>query len=114
MLGRPSRLARLGDQILVSLRSDASLAVLEEQNGTLVETQRVETGAEPLGMVARPDGTRVYVALWSENVVQELDANLTELRRFPVPGHPSWLAYIPLAKPCLWGRPMKGGCFGWI
>jgi hypothetical protein len=39
--GRPSRLARLGDQIVVSLRSDASLAVLEAQNGSLVETQRM-------------------------------------------------------------------------
>lgn len=91
----PSRIARLGDRLVVSLRGERALVVLEDQGGALVEVDRVDTGAEPLGLVVSADGSRVYVALHGQDTVEELDASLTPLRSLPVAGHPSWLALHP-------------------
>ncbi|MCB9795562.1 MAG: hypothetical protein H6741_22905 [Alphaproteobacteria bacterium] len=94
--GEPTRVARQGDRFLVTLRSERSLAVLEDLDGapSLVET--VQLGAEPFGVVAAEDGSRVYVSLSQEHAVVELDGESLEvLRRFDVPDEPRWMALEP-------------------
>lgn len=94
----PSRVTRRGDELLVTLRGERAIVVLEDQRGTLVEVDRVATGAEPLGIVVSPDGDRVYVALYGQDEVHELDADLTLVRSLAVRGQPSWLAVHPSGR----------------
>lgn len=93
----PTRVTRAKGRVYVSLRAERGVAVLEERDGGLVMVDRIETGAEPVGLIANEAGTRLYVAASTQNVVQEFD--LTEggalLREFVVPGSPMWLALHP-------------------
>ncbi len=92
----PQRVARAGDKVFVTLRGERALAVLTDAGGKLSVDQKIDVGAEPLGVVAREDGTRIYVALSQEEAVVELDgSSFAEVRRFPVAGHPSFLALHP-------------------
>ena len=90
--GEPSRIAVVGDRLLVTLRAERGIAVLQDNDGRLTLLDRVETGAEPLGIVVSADGVRVYVALSTQDEVHELDSDLSFVRAIPVPGRPSWLA----------------------
>lgn len=111
--GRPSRVARVGNRVLVTLRAERAIVVLEEDGDGLTQVDRVATGAEPLGIVANADGTRVYVALWAQDEVIELDGDLNEIRRFFVEGHPSWLALHPSGRALYVGATL-GGEVSWI
>ncbi len=94
--GQPERIARSGNRVFVTLRAEGAVAVLRDEGGKLSFEERIEVGAEPVGIVAREDGSRVYVALSQENAVVELDGeSLAELQRWSVPGQPSWLALHP-------------------
>lgn len=92
----PTRIARAAGRVYVTLRGERGIAVLAEQGGGLVMVGRIDTGAEPVGIVAREDGSKVYVALSQEDRVDEIDtASGTVSRSFAVDGHPSWLALHP-------------------
>lgn len=92
----PSRITRVGERLFVTLRAERAIVVLSDKNGTLTLEHRIETGAEPVGIVAREDGSRLYVALSSQNEVQELDGETFEvLRQFSIGGQPTWLALHP-------------------
>lgn len=111
--GEPTRMVRVEGRILVTLRAERAIAVLEDRDGALTLVDRVETGAEPLGIVASADGERVYVALWGQDEVHELDGDLGLLRSFAVPGHPSWLALHPGGEALYVGCGI-GGALTWI
>lgn len=94
--GRPERIARAGDKVFVTLRAERSLVVLQDKGGALSVVSTFDVGAEPVGVVAREDGARVYVALSQEDAVVELDGeSFAEVRRWSVAGQPSWLALHP-------------------
>ncbi len=109
----PTRVARLDDRLLVTLRGARAIAVLDVRDGALVEVDRVATGAEPLGIAVSPDGSRVYVALQGQDEVHELDADLGLLRTFLVPGRPSWLAVHPSGE-TLYVASALGGALTWF
>lgn len=110
----PSRLARAKGKVYVTLRAERGIAVLEERDGALVMTGRLDTGAEPVGIVAREDGTRLYVALSTENAVVELDpATGAVMRTFQVDGAPAWLALHPSGD-TLYAGSQYGGGLSWI
>lgn len=106
--GEPTRLARVGDRILATLRAERSIAVIEDRGGALALAESAATGTEPLGIVASADGGRVYVALSTQDEVHELDAELAVVRRFTVPGRPSWLALHPSAEALYVGSAVGG------
>ncbi len=90
---RPTRLARVGDEYLVTMRGDREVAVLDAD---LEVVDRIATGTEPVGVVAAEDGSRFWVAASTQGVVQEFDATTRELlRTFSVDGEPRWLALHP-------------------
>lgn len=110
----PTRIARAGDRLFVTLRAERAVAILEDRGGELVAVGRVEVGAEPYGIVAREDGAKVYVALSAEDAVVELDARaLAVTRTFDVAGHPSWLALHPSGR-ALYVGAGNGGGISWI
>lgn len=89
----PTRLARAESDLYVTLRGDRSVLRLDEDLNILASHH---VGAEPYGIVARPDGTRVYVTVSQQNEVLELDGQtLDVLARIPVPGEPRYLAITP-------------------
>src|SRR5438132_1273474 len=45
----PSRIARAGTRVYVTLRNERSVAVLDEKTGDLQDVGRIKTGAEPFG-----------------------------------------------------------------
>lgn len=92
--GTPTRLAPLvPDRLVVSLRSARSLALVRVGEDTMELERTVAVGAEPFGVVARQDATRVYVAVSQEDAVLELDGGSLEvLRSWVVEGQPRWLA----------------------
>jgi hypothetical protein len=91
----PARLTGWKGRLLATVRGERALVVLEDQGGELVEVDRVEVGAEPLGVVATADGERVFVALHAHDAVLELDGELDVVRTLPAAGRPSWLALHP-------------------
>jgi DNA-binding beta-propeller fold protein YncE len=95
--GEPTRMIRLGDELWVTLRAERSVAVLDISGaGAPVETARFKVGAEPYGIAATSDGSRVYVALSQQDQVVELDgATKQELRRWDVMNDPRWLTVHP-------------------
>ena len=110
----PSRLARSGSRVFVTLRGERSIAVLEDSSDGLVLKKKVSTGAEPIGIVAGENGTRVFVALSLEDEVHELDGtSLKVLRKWTVPGQPSWLALHPSGRSLFVGSAI-GGHLTWI
>lgn len=105
----PTRLARAGDRVFVTLRASRSVGVLEDRGGTLVRVDTLEVGAEPYGIVAREDGEKLYVALSAEDKVAEIDAaTLAVTRTFDVGGQPAFVALHPSGKALYVGSSMGG------
>lgn len=112
--GEPTRIARFGDKMAVTLRSERSLAVLRDNGGTLELEATVTLGAEPYGVVASEAGDRLYVALSQQDEVVELDAStLAVLRTFPVPNEPKFLALTPGGESLFVSSAMRGR-LSWI
>jgi DNA-binding beta-propeller fold protein YncE len=99
--------------VLVTLRAARSVAVLGWTGTAIEEVDRVEVGTEPVGIVAREDGERVWVALSTDEAVVELDRDLQPLRRLPVAGRPTWLAVHPSGRTLYVGEVVGGAlhCF---
>jgi YVTN family beta-propeller protein len=94
--GEPTRISAVGDELWVTLRSDRSVAILRTTSTLPEERERIKVGAEPYGIVASEDGSKVYVALSQEDAVVEIDAATREVtRRFEVGNDPRWLALHP-------------------
>lgn len=94
--GRPTRLARAGDRVFVTLRGRRALATLTDTGVGLELDDLVTLGHEPYGVVASEDGARVYVASAMSGRVDELDAGTLEvLRSWSVADEPRWLALHP-------------------
>jgi DNA-binding beta-propeller fold protein YncE/mono/diheme cytochrome c family protein len=91
----PGRLARAGDRVWVTLPAERGIAVVEDVSGHLSLRGTLPTGAEPLGIAVTADGERLYVAASTAGEVEELDADGTLLRSWPIDGQPSWLALSP-------------------
>jgi DNA-binding beta-propeller fold protein YncE len=102
----PTRIARAGDRVFVTLRGERAVAVFNE-NGTELELEtKIEVGAEPFGVVANEKGDRIYVASSLSYRVDEIDAEgLTILRSFPIDAEPRWLALHPSEKVLYVGSP---------
>ena len=108
----PTRIAQAGDSLIVSLRNERALAVIDELTFTVRE--RIPTGAEPYGVVATEDGSRFYVAVSMSGVVEEYDtASLQKLRSWPIDGEPRWLALHPNTQSLYVGSAF-GGLVHWI
>ncbi|MCK6544300.1 c-type cytochrome [Myxococcota bacterium] len=108
----PTRLARAAGRIFVTLRGERAVAVFDERS---LELQRkIDVGAEPVGIVARHDGTRVYVASSLSHRIDELDAESFEvLRTWDVGAEPRWLAIHPRGRMLYVGLAF-GDAWAWI
>jgi len=107
--GEPTRLARIGDRIFASLRTERCIVELTETANGLKVGRRVDVGAEPYGLVASEDGTRLYVAVSMGGEVKELDGQSLEvLRVWKVEGEPRWLALHPSGQALYVGGAMQG------
>jgi DNA-binding beta-propeller fold protein YncE len=105
----PVRLARAGEHLFVTLRHERAVVVLKDTGGALEIVDRIATGAEPYGIVAGEDGTRLYVAASLSNRVEEIDAQSFErLRTFSVADQPRWLALHPNDSVLYVGSAMRG------
>lgn len=94
----PTRLARIdGDRIVVTLRGERAVAILNEDgDGTLRLDRKITVGAEPYGVVASPDGDHLYVASSLSGRVDEFETDaFTLTRSWAVPDEPRWLAIHP-------------------
>ncbi len=93
----PSRIAVHADRVYVSLRGERRVVVLDAAALADGPIGSVEVGAEPVGMVMRGDGTRLYVAVSQAHTVVELDAQSLEvLRSFAWDsGEPRYLGLSP-------------------
>jgi len=95
----PTRIARAGDRVFITLRGERRVAVLTETPSGLVEDAKIDVGAEPYGIVATEDGSRVYVANSQSDSVWEIDAVSDDiLRKWTVPGEPRYLALHPSGR----------------
>jgi DNA-binding beta-propeller fold protein YncE len=105
----PTRIARAGDKVYVTLRSSRSVAVLSETADGLVLDDVVEVGTEPFGIVASEDGSRVFVALSTQGEVAEIDASTMRIsRKWQVAGEPRWLALAPNGSALYVGSAYEG------
>lgn len=92
----PSRISRGADRVVVSLRGERAIAVLKEDAESLTLEEKIDTGAEPVGVVVAPDGKSAYVAASLSGLVQEFDLERGVLtREWAIEGEPRWLALHP-------------------
>ncbi len=91
--GEPTRLACGEDVVWVTLRQSGEVVRIALTEEGLVVEERVEVGAEPVGIAASLDLSELYVALSREDAVVVLDSGtLAETGRYAVEGEPRWLA----------------------
>ena len=107
----PTRVARLGDRLVVTLRGEDAIALVNAE--TLAVERRIATGAEPYGVVASEDGERFWVAVSRSDRVEEYDADGTLLRSFTVPQEPRWLTLHPNGDD-LYVASFLGGGLHWV
>jgi mono/diheme cytochrome c family protein len=111
---QPARVTRAGGRVFVTLRGERKIAVLGERSGSLELETRIDTGAEPFGVVANEAGTKVYVAVSLENRIDEIDAgSLAITRSFSAANQPRWLALHPSGR-SLYAASAMGGTLTWI
>lgn len=90
----PTRVALIGDRAIVTLRGERSLVEVDVETGRI--GRRVETGVEPFGVVANPDGRTFFVSLAQEGRVEQRSVDSLEvLRSFEVGGTPQGMALHP-------------------
>jgi hypothetical protein len=120
--GEPTRVAMVGDELWVTLRSERAVAVVSDRDGELTVESVMDVGAEPTGVVATENGKRVYVAVSQQDVVVEFDGRTkAEKRRFAVMDDPRFLAlhpsdrvlYVasPYARDLMWIDLVEGNVF---
>ena len=103
----PFRVARLDrDTVVVSLKSEGTIAVLTDDGKQLTLKEKVPVGAEPSGIVSDGNG-RIFVAMATENQVWELNKQLDVVDTFDAPNQPTWLALSPAGD-----RVFAAGLFG--
>lgn len=89
----PARLLRLGEATYVSLRGERTIVELLGAGKDLRIGRRFTVGAEPYGLAALKDGSRLFVACGLAGTVEEIDLlSGSVVRTFPVPDQPRWLA----------------------
>jgi mono/diheme cytochrome c family protein len=89
----PTRVARAGDTLLVSLRGERAVAVVRDTDSELVVEGRIDVGAEPYGIVANRDGSIAFVAASLSNEVEQIDLRSRKVvQRWTILGEPRWLA----------------------
>lgn len=104
----PTRVARANDRVFVTLRGERAVAVLLERSDRLELEARIPVGAEPFGVVASEDGSKVYVASSISRRVDEIDAEgLTILRSWDIPVEPRWVALHPSGRTLYVGSPFS-------
>lgn len=97
--GEPTRITRVGDGLLVTLRAKRTLVRVRDEGLGLAVERRIEVGAEPYGVAASPDGRRVYVSESVGGRVLELEAeHLDRLRSWTLAGGPRGLAVHPSGR----------------
>lgn len=95
----PTRIARAGDRVWVTLRGERAVAVLQDTGDGLELIEKVEVGPEPYGVVVSEDGSRVYVSVSMAGQVLELDGETMEvLRAWPIEREPRWLVLHPSGR----------------
>jgi len=110
----PTRIARAGDRLFVTLRGERNLAVLDASGEALELVSKIPVGAEPFGVVASEDGETVFVAASLANQVHEIDAEtLAITRSWTVRDEPRWLALHPSGR-SLFAASARGGVFSRI
>lgn len=106
---RPARVAKVGEQLWVTLRGERAVAIVEiDEQGAMSVARKIDAGIEPFGIVANEQGTRIYVAASRSGQVLELDASGAILRTFDVPNEPRWLALHPTGKALYVGSLFNG------
>ena len=112
--GEPTRIARVGEELWVTLRAERAIAIVADVDGKLEVQSTISVGAEPYGIVATENGKRVYVALSQADAVVEFDGKSKErLRNFSVMDDPRWLALHPSQRVLVVASPY-GGKVAWI
>ena len=92
----PERVAPLGNQFVVSLRGERALAKVAVINNKITITDRIDTGAEPIGLVTSEDASKVYVAVSQSGLIEERSGETLELvRSLKIDHEPRWLALHP-------------------
>ena len=105
----PTRIARVGERILVTLKGERAVAVLQEVPEGLESVGYIEVGAEPVGVVGSERGTVAYVAVSAADIVVEVNVDdLTITRSWSVPDQPSFLALHPSDDALYAGSAMNG------
>lgn len=94
----PTRVARAGDKLFVTLRGERSVAIVQLSEAGPVLLEKVEVGAEPFGVVANEKGNRVYVSISQGNQVVEMNASGKITEVWDVPHEPRYLALHPGGK----------------
>ncbi|MEE2829094.1 MAG: hypothetical protein VX498_07895 [Myxococcota bacterium] len=108
----PTRIARAGERLFVTLRGERNLAILEEGDSGLTLVSKIPVGAEPFGVVADEGGRLVYVVASMAGEVHEIDAESLEiLRTWSIRDEPRWLALHPSGDSLFVGSVRQGSYF---
>ena len=105
--GEPTRIARAGDQMFVTVRTTGEVVVIDTT--TRAVSMRIPVGPDPYGIVAAESGDLVFATVGLDDKVVQIDPMTGEITRsFSVPGQPRWLALHPSGKSLYVGSAFGG------
>jgi DNA-binding beta-propeller fold protein YncE len=91
----PAQLTRMrAGQLAATCDLNETVAIVDEASGAVTASVRV--GRRPNAIVASPDGSRLFVAMWGEHAIAVVEVGSAKLiRRIGVGAHPEALALAP-------------------
>ena len=105
----PERVAPLGNHFIISLRGERAIVKVAVMHNQLTVIDRIDTGAEPIGLVVSEDASKVYVAVSQSGLVEERSGDTLELiRSFKIDHEPRWLALHPSGRTLYVATAMGG------
>jgi DNA-binding beta-propeller fold protein YncE len=115
----PTSIVRFKDQLWVSCTKEDAINVFDSETGKLINTISLDYASAPQGIVVNIAEEKIYVALSSSGIIQEIDAKTYQLeRKIQLEKPLRQLAYIPktntIVAPQFIANNQKGGKVFWV
>lgn len=115
----PTSVLRVKNELWVACYKDDVINIFNADNGMLTNTIALGYASTPFGITANMEKEKVYVALSSKGIVQEIDVNTYELeRKIQLEKPLRQLSYIPktntIVAPKFIADNQKGGKVFWV
>lgn len=115
----PTSIIRFKNELWVSCTKEDVINIFDAETGKIINTISLDYASSPQGIVVNIDKEKIYVALSSSGILQEIDANTHQLKRkIKLEKSLRHLTFIPktntIVAPQFIADSQKGGKVFWV